>query len=229
MFLKDIMNIALAIKYAIWGLVLLILSLAGWPWTLLLLWPAAACLWLAAGYAWLGPAVWGRQGNPWRRVLLWPLCKLLCCRQRRQRPDCEPAELAPGIWFGGRLDERQARHWLPAGVAVLDVAPEHSPSWGTSQPAWLAIDMLDGAAPPPMDLLLCELFIDMHRERGVYIHGGRGDSRVALVAATWLLRQHPRLSVEQALQTLQAPHRPLRLNAGQILVLQQVRELQRAG
>lgn len=220
------MNRALALRYIAFSVGMLALMRAGWPGTAPLLWPAAGWLWLAAGYAGLGPQVWGKQRSRLKQALLWPVQQVMHWQHRRQGIEQTPVELAPGIWFGGRLDAQAARHHLPPGVAVLDVAVEYPPGWGAQQEAYLALDILDQCAPDALELVVCELFIEMHRERGVYLHGARGNSRVILVAATWLLRRYPRMTVEQALQTLARPGHPLRLSGRQQLALEQVRQLQ---
>lgn len=221
------MNRSLAIRYTVYSAAGLGVSGAALPWALPLVWLSLAWLWLAMGYAGIGPRIWGKNGLRFGKWLAWPAQQLIHLEHRRQRGDDEsPVEFASGLWFGGRLSALQASRWLPTGVAVLDVAPEYGADWGRSQPAYLALDMLEGTSASALDLVISELFIDLNREQGVYVHGALGNARAALIAATWLMRQYPRLTVEQVQAMLVALKPGVHFNAGQTLVLQQVRLLQ---
>lgn len=221
------MNRSLAIRYTVYSAAGLSVSGVALPWALPLVWLSLAWLWLAMGYAGIGPGIWGKNKRHFGKWLVWPAQQLIHLVHRRQRGgDERPAEFASGLWFGGRLTDLQARRLLPPGVAVLDVAPEYGADWGRSQPAYLALDMLEGTSASALDLVISELFIDLNRECGVYVHGALGNARAALVAATWLMRQYPRLTVEQVQAMLVALKPGVRFNASQTLVLQQVRLLQ---
>lgn len=221
------MNRGLAIRYTVYSVGGLGVSGMALPWALPLVWLSFAWLWLAMGYAGVGPRVWGKNGQPFSIWLVWPARQLIHAAHRHRRGDDEsPVEFASGLWFGGRLSPLQASRWLPAGVAVLDVAPEYGADWGRCQPAYLALDMLEGTSASALDLVISELFIELHRGQGVYVHGALGNARAALVAATWLMRQYPRLTVEQVQAMLVALKPGVHFNAGQTLVLQQVRLLQ---
>lgn len=222
------MNKALALRYLMFALLSTALAATAWPWTAVLLWPAAGWLWLALGYAQLGPRVWGKSAPAPARLLLWPVRALVHLghrRRRQRRRDNEPVEIAEGLWFGPRLSRLEAERWLPRDVAVLDVAPEYTAGWGEGQ-TYLALDILEGTAPPAIDLLVVQIFIDMNRSKGVYIHSALGNSRAALLAATWLLRQYPRMTVEQAQSMLRALRPDVRFCAQQVRVLEELRLLQ---
>lgn len=220
---KVVMNRGLALRYGVYALACGVAAvLLAPPWSLLLLWPALAWLWLGAGYAGLGARVWARHWRP----LLWPVQWLVHWRQGRLRGDLPPVEITPGLWFGPRLSALEARRWLPPDVAVLDVAPEHLPGWAGAQSACLTVGLLEGGTPAALDLLVCALFIDMHRQQGVYIQGAVGHGRAPLVAACWLLRRYPRLEAEQVEEMLGTQRPAVRFSAAQRAVLQQVRALQ---
>lgn len=218
----------LALRYAVYGLVWGAPATVLWPWGSVLLWPALGWMCLAAGHAGLGARVWGRRALP-QRLLMWPVRRLVQWCHARRRDDVPPVEITPGLWFGQRLTAVEATRWLPRDVAVLDVAPEYGSSWAVHQPAHLAVDLLQGSSPAPLDLLVCTLFIDMHRERGVYIQGALGLERAPLVAACWLLRRYQRLQAAQAEEMLGTKRSAIRFSARQRAVLDEVRALQQQG
>lgn len=220
------MNKTLALRYAGFALLGAALVKLGWPWSAPSLWLVAGWSCLAAGYAGVGSCVWGKSSGPALRVCLWPVQQFLHLNHARQRPsDDAPIEIAPGLWFGGRLTQQEAERWLPKNVAVLDVAPEYAAAWGEKQTAYMNLNILEGTAPPALDLLIAQLFVDMNRENGVFIHGAQGNSRSAMVAAAWLLRQYPRMTIDQALVVLRTARKQVSFNAAQTLVLQQLKLL----
>jgi protein-tyrosine phosphatase len=182
-------------KYVIvFGLTALYLAViamvvGGWAWALL--WPAFSFGLVAAGYAGLGPCIFGKRSNgrlAWWAVLallpylliLWTLWHLQRCLSRA--PVCH--EVAPGIWLG----RRPLGHELPAGVVlVVDLTAEFfvARSVRTGRD-YLVLPTLDGTAP--QEAALREMVARLAEHPGpVYLHCAAGVGRSALLAAAVLL------------------------------------------
>lgn len=183
-----------------YGLGAMILTLAAWftrPWGMLLLCPASALGWVAAGYAGLGAAVYRKENGRLplsSRLLLAPVLAGHGLSFLHYRRLCRPwDEVAPNLWVGRRLSDQEARKALNQGVvAVLDLTAESSEAKPFLSVPYLNLPVLDLTAPSRDQLQEGVAFIREHITRGpVYVHCKIGYSRSAALAAAWLLTNEP--------------------------------------
>jgi protein-tyrosine phosphatase len=215
-----------AVVFAILGIYLavvgLLLSDLGW----LLLWPALSFLIVAAAYAGLGPAVFGKCPDGrfawWAVALLlpylavtwalWHLVRLfgreVCCH-----------EVAPGLWLGRRALPNE----LPADIAlVIDLTAEFSKPRGVRQGrTYLCLPTLDTLAPNE------RAFTELVRRvvaspRAVYVHCASGHGRSATVAAALLIARGLAKDAKEAEAMLRQARPGVRLQKAQRALLARV-------
>jgi protein-tyrosine phosphatase len=179
------------LAFALLGVYLTVLGvrLGGLGW--LLLWPGVSYLVLAAAYAGLGPGVCGKRPDgrlAWWAValmlpyllpnwLVWYLQRLL-----HRKDPC--SEVAPGLWLGRRVYEKE----LPAGTSlVVDLTAEFPEPRGVVRGrSYVCVPTLDALAPP--EDVLRELVRKVAGwQSTAYVHCALGHSRSALVAAAVLI------------------------------------------
>jgi protein-tyrosine phosphatase/membrane-associated phospholipid phosphatase len=179
-------------------------AVAGWPWTAVLLWPAALLLIVAAAYLGVGPGIFRKAGGrlPFStRLLFGPylLGQYLSLRYYRRR--CRPwDEVVPHVLIGGRLTDAEATHLIRSGVtAVLDLTSEFSESSPFLGVAYCNTPILDLTAPTPEHLRAATAFIAEHAKTGVvYVHCKIGYSRSAAVVGAHLLAAGQAATVAEA-------------------------------
>jgi len=185
-----------------------VLALVGWPWTAVLLWPAALLLIVAAAYLGLGPGIFRKADGrlPFStRLLFGPYLfgqYLSLCYYRRQ---CRPwDEVMPNVLIGGRLTEAQAAELVRSGVtAVLDLTAEFSEASPFLGVAYCNTPILDLTAPTHEHLRAATAFIADHAKTGkVYVHCKIGYSRSAAVVGAHLLAAGHAATVVEAEQRL---------------------------
>lgn len=177
----------------------LLLAPGAWllrPWGLLLLWPAWSMAAVAAGYLGLGARVYGKRNGRIGWAAGWAMAPVIAGQYlsrlwyARQSPPWN--EVAPGVFIGRALNEREAR--MAAAQlrlsAVLDLTSEASEPAALRQLDYLNLQILDLTAPTPAQRAQGLAFVQKHTAAGgrVYIHCKAGYSRTAAMAGSWLLQ-----------------------------------------
>ncbi len=200
--------------------------LEGWAW--LLLWPALSFAVVAAGYAGLGPRIFGKGSDGrlawWAVVVLLPYLLLTWTlwhlhRRVRRAPPCH--EVAPGVWLG----RRPLHHELPADVVlVVDLTAEFFAARRVRDGRdYLVLPTLDGTAPDEQRVR--EVVARLREHAGaVYIHCAAGHGRSALVAAALLLARGLAADDRQAEALLRRVRPGVRLTPPQRRLLRQLVE-----
>lgn len=181
------------------------LAAAAWPWGAVLLWPATSLAVVGAAYLGVGPAVFRKSNGTIARsawLVLWPCLVgqwISLGYYRRLCRACD--EIAPGVWIGRRLGEREAAAAVERGVtAVLDLTAELSEAPGFTRLPYRNLQVLDLTAPTAEQLHEAVRFITAHARRGVvYVHCKVGYSRSAAAVAAYLLAAGRARTTDQAL------------------------------
>jgi predicted protein tyrosine phosphatase/membrane-associated phospholipid phosphatase len=174
------------------GVMAAIILMSG-PWGALLLWPASSLLIVAAGYFKFGPQIYRKHGGrvPWRaRMALGPVLIGHYVSHWFYKRQCAAYdEVAPNVWIGRRLNEREAEAAVRAGVtAVLDVTAEFTEAKAFRNVSYLSVPVLDLSAPTAGQLREMAAFVEEESKRGiVYVHCKAGYSRSAAAVAAYLL------------------------------------------
>jgi protein-tyrosine phosphatase len=191
----------------------------GW----LLAWPAASSLIVAAAYASLGPAVFGKRPDgtlaPWSLALNLPFLLFAWgvwhVQRRLTREPCRH-EISPGLWLG----RRPFPHELPTGVTrVIDLTAEFIESRRVrTGRIYECLPTLDGSTPPAA--ALCDLAVRLAAEPGVtYIHCAQGHGRFALVVAAVRIARGLAADPEQAVAMIRAARPGVRIGKDQRALL----------
>jgi protein-tyrosine phosphatase/membrane-associated phospholipid phosphatase len=181
-----------------------VLAVVGWPWTAILLWPAALLLIVAAAYLGVGPGIFRKAGGrlPFStRLLFGPYLLGQYLSLRYYRRHCRPwDQVVPNVLIGGRLTDAEATHLIRSGVtAVLDLTSEFSESSPFLGLAYCNTPILDLTAPTPEHLQAATAFIAQHAKTGVvYVHCKIGYSRSAAVVGAHLLATGQAATVAEA-------------------------------
>lgn len=162
------------------------------PAGLLLMWPAIALAIVAGAYFGLYAGITGKERGrlPLSAVLIlapWLIGQHLSLFYYKRR--CSPWDrIAPNVWIGRRLSEREAAAAVKAGVtAVLDLTAEFSEPRSFLRLTYLNVPVLDLTAPSAEQVEAAVEFITMQRRTGiVYVHCKIGYSRTAAVVGAWL-------------------------------------------
>jgi protein-tyrosine phosphatase len=184
-----------------------------------LLWGTVAVALVALGYAWLGPAVFGKHDGRLSAAatfLLAPylLGASLSFRRFRHR-DTAYDEVAPDLLVGRRLDAAEAAEAVAAhGIAtVVDLTAEFPETRMFRTLSYLNVPILDLTPPTPDELHAVCRFIDSRIGAGpVYLHCALGYSRSAVFAAAYLLHAGHCATVRQAIETVRRARPKVVLN-----------------
>ena len=216
-------NWTVAALYGAGAIICTQLARVAWPWTLLFMWPAFALGVAAFGYA--GHGSFYRKVNgrlTWAtKLLLWPLLAGQWASwwyYRRQSESC--SRLAPNVWLGPVLREKEATELVRSGVtAVLDLTVEFSRPQAFADVHYLNLPVLDLTAPTDAQVAAALAFIDNESRTGVvFIHCKAGYSRTAGISGSWLQASRRAAGAEEAVAQLKAV-RP------RIVVRPEIREL----
>ncbi len=181
-----------------------------WPWGSIFIWPAIVCLIAAAAYFGLGPGIYRKIDGRLTlstRILLAPLLVGQDLSLRYYRRQCRAwDEVAPQVWIGRKLSDREAADAVRKGVtAVLDVTTEFSEAVPFLSTCYLNVPILDLTAPTPEQLQQCVTFVSENAPRGVvYVHCKIGYSRSAVVVGAYLLNSGAVCSADEAMSCLRA-------------------------
>jgi protein-tyrosine phosphatase len=193
---------------------------------LLWIWPAISVGVVAAGYAGLGPRVFGKSPNGHRarcaRLVLAPylLLALLVFHLRRVttgRACCQ--QVLPGLWLG----RRPQPHEIPADVElVIDLTAEmREPRGVFSSRRYMCFPTLDATAPRPDDVrAILEAVSTCHGE--VYIHCAAGHGRSAAVVACIMIQRGCARTLDEAEAQLRLIRPGIRLNQAQRSLIQEL-------
>lgn len=202
----------LAGRYLAGSLIGLALAAQGGYW-LLFLWPALSLSAVAAAYAGIGPAVFRKQGgrlSPAAKLVFAPyrLGQALAWRWHRRRMALPFAEVAPGVFMGARLDEREAlilaaaypRRW------VLDLTGDFDEADSLREGDYVNLQLLDLTEPPLAALRDGAAYIEMALQQGktVFVHCTLGYLRSARLVAHWLAATGRARSRQDAFEQLRA-------------------------
>jgi membrane-associated phospholipid phosphatase/predicted protein tyrosine phosphatase len=201
-------NRRVGLYYAVGAILTGAIAWAGWPWTFLLLWPAAALGLVAAAYFGLGSGIYRKRAGQLAlisRVLFAPVLFgqwLSLWHYRRRCPAWN--EVTPNVWIGARLNEKEADAARQAGLtAVLDLTAEFSETDRLQRLSYLNIPLLDLTAPNLDQLRQAVEFITQQARTGIVcVHCKIGYSRSAVVAGAFLLSSGSASTVGQAVAHL---------------------------
>ena len=177
---------------------------ASWP----LWWPALSLTVVAAGYGFVGPAIYvkrdGRLG--WTtRLLLGPTLLGQHASLHGYARGCRPYDaVTDRLWIGRKLSGHQAAAARAAGVgAVVDLTCEFTESAAFRAGPYLHLPTLDLTAPTPEHVDRAVAFVREHQADSiVYVHCKVGYSRTAVVAAAVLLDGGRATSADDAVALL---------------------------
>lgn len=191
----------------------------------LLLWPAVSFLAVAAGYAMLGSAIFGKRPNGtrsrWATLLLlpylafsWSTWSLRRCIVR----DACASRIADGIWLG----RRPYLHELPEEVrCIVDLTCEFTAAGGiTSDRSYICLPTLDTCTPSP-DLLLATVQQVATCPGGIYIHCAAGHGRSAMFTAALLIARGLASDPDSAIALIRTARPAIHLSPAQCRLLQQ--------
>lgn len=213
----------LAAKYFVGGIVFILAGLAI-PHGYILLWPAAALLIVAAGYAGLGVAVFQKNAEGYlslsARLLLWPyLMGARLSKQWFSRHIPKTSIICDGIYLGSFPGGEVQQH------AVLDLTAEFHK--GSKQMlAWSTLPLMDLVVPGEPDLTNAVAKLNQLRQKHdtVLVCCALGLSRSATVVAAWLLAQGAVSSVQQAVNLIKSQRPQVVLTPAHLSRLEQFQE-----
>ena len=206
--LPVIANRRIGFYYLIGALILAVIILVFRRWSYLLLWPGISFGIVAGAYFGAGPGIFRKTDGqlPWSTW--WTLGPCLLGQRLSllyYRLQCRPwDEVAPGVWIGRTLSNREASSAVRAGVtAVLDLTAEFSEAKAFRAISYHNIPILDLTAPSQEQLREMAAFISEQSEKGiVYVHCKIGYSRSAAAVGAYLLASGKCGSVEDVVALL---------------------------
>ena len=199
-------------RYLLGALACFALALQGGYW-LALLWPSFALGAVAVGYAGVGPAIFRKRDGRLSRsakILLGPylLGQSLSWRWYLRRMGAPLSEVAPGVFVGARLDDREAIVFAAAHPRrfVLDLTGDFDESESLREGDYANLQLMDLAEPQPEALRDAAARIEAAVVQGktVLVHCALGYSRSALVVAHWLATTGRARSLREALERVRA-------------------------
>lgn len=203
-------NRRVGVYYALGALVVLGLGWLARPWGVFALWPVLSLGVMVLAHVKIGAGIFQKHGGqlPLRtRLALAPVLIGQRLSLRHYARQCRAwDEVAPGVWIGRLLDEREARDAIARGVtAVLDLTGEFSEATAfLGATRYRNIPVLDLTAPTPEQLHAMAEFIASESARGiVYVHCKIGYSRSAAAVGAWLLASGRARTVEDVVAHLE--------------------------
>lgn len=215
--------------YASLSVASLTLVYLGWPWTVVLAWPAVALAILAGAYWGMGPAVFRKTGGrlPFSATMVLGPYLLGAHLSFRHYRRAGPAygEVVPGVVIGRKLSGREADDLVRRGVtAVLDLTAEYGEARPLLRLPYQNVQILDLTVPSREQLAEAVDFVRAQVPGGrVYVHCALGYSRSACVAAAYLLAQGLAPTVEDAVRAVERSRPRLVMTPGLIGLLRAYR------
>lgn len=209
----------LAAYYGAGALLLLLLTVWGWPGSVLLLWPALALAVVAGAYAGGGPT-WLRKHQGVQllatRLLLAPYRWGAALSARYFNARVVPyRELRPGVLFGRRLTDEEARGLEVEAVVDLTAEYDEVPSF--RERAYLNVPVLDLTSPSVEQLRSAVEHLAAYPS--CYLHCSLGRGRAGAVAVAYLVSQG--LALEEAVDEVKRLQPGLHLAGGALEVLRE--------
>ena len=206
--------------YGTGSLLLVLLTIWGWPGSVLLLWPAISLFILAGAYVGGGPA-WLRkfQGRQLLapRLLLNPYRWVAGLTARYFNSGLKPyQELRPGLYFGRRLNQTEAEA-LPV-EAVLDLTVEYDEVESFRKRAYLNVQVLDLTSPSLEQLR--ESVRHLREYSSCYVHCSLGRGRTGAVMVAFLVSEG--MDLEEAIVEVKRLQPKLHLAPGAREVLEEL-------
>lgn len=218
-------NVRVGWNYAMLSLLSFLLAYTGWPWSIILIWPALALAIIASAYFGVGPSIFRKTRGrlPFSAVallgpyLLGAYLSSLYYR-RLSQPYCD---VAAGIVLGRKLGEHEAQEAIRHGVtAVLDLTAEYAECHRFLLLPYLNFQILDLTVPSLSQLQEAVEFTRKHSGTGkVYVHCSLGYSRSACAVAAYLLADGTAPTVEKALEIIRRERPEIVLKDNWISVL----------
>ena len=212
----------LARRYGACALVCTVATLPGGAW-LWLGWPAIAFTLTAIAYTTANPR-WLQKcsGNPtpaaeWILLPVTLIARLWQMRWLRRQPAWH--QFAPGVFYGRRLTDPEARAFLAThpSLAVIDLTAESKETTTFREKAhYFSLPVLDLTEPCVETCRhACAIIRDRLAHGPVFIHCLLGFGRSAHIAAVWLLASGRCTDAEDAVQAIRAldPHAVLNATA----------------
>jgi protein-tyrosine phosphatase len=213
-----------AVVFTVFASYLAVLAVKFGGFGLALFWPAISFLIAAAGYAGLGPWVFGKRSDgtlaPVAVVLLLPFLLFTWSIWHGQRlltrePAC--CEVVPGLWLG----RRPLAHELPEGVdLVVDLTAEFAePARVRIGRSYVSLPTLDSSVP---DAAAFRAMVHRVADHGgpVYIHCALGHGRSGMFISAVLLRRGHAADVREALALVRRVRAAVRLKPEQRRLLE---------
>lgn len=201
----------LAIYYALGALVCALAAFPGNGW-LWFGWPALAFGLTSIAYATANPRWFQKaSGTPspageWILLPATVLTRLFQLRWLRSQPAWH--EVATGVYFGRRLNEREANAFLAQHprLTVIDLTSETKEATAFREHAkYFALPVLDLTVPDAATRTQASALIREHVQQGtVFIHCLLGLGRSAHIAAAWLLDSGRCTAADEAVSAIQA-------------------------
>jgi hypothetical protein len=181
----------------------------GWLW---FGWPAVALGLTSIAYATANPR-WFQKAcgtpSPAAEWILLPatvLTRLFQTRWLRTQPAWR--EVAPGVYFGRRLSEKEARDFLAQhpNLAVIDLTSESKEATAFRENArYIPFPILDLTVPDAATRARACALVREHLSKGpVFIHCLLGLGRSAYIAAAWLMESGRCAGVDEAISAIRA-------------------------
>ena len=219
-------NTSVGAQYAGGAVLLAGVGIMARPAGLLLVWPAVSLAIVAGAYFGLYAGITRKQDGRLplsARLILAPWLIGQYLSLRYYQTQCRPwDQIAPNVWIGRRLNEREAATAVDAGVtAVLDLTGEFSEPASFRRVTYLNVPVLDLTAPVPEQVRAAVDFIDRHCATGVvYVHCKIGYSRSAAVVGVWMREAGIARTGEEAVARMRAVRPSIVVRAEALEVLQ---------
>ena len=201
-------------------LALLVLTVLGWPETVLFLWATVAFFVLTLAYAGGGPSFFRKTNGRQLLSTRWLLApyRWVALLTARYFNAGHPAygELRPGLFLGRRLTEPDARR--VAARAVLDLTAEYDEVPAFLEREYKNVAILDLTLPSLEQLQGGVAFLREHPS--CYVHCSLGLGRTCLIGAAYLIAQEC-LSVEDAIAEVRRVRPRLRFAHGAEALLEE--------
>jgi len=204
------LNARIGVWYAIGAAILATAGIWLRPWGLALLWPAASATFVAGAYFGLYGHITRKEDGRLplaARIVLGPwLAGQQVSLFYYRRDAAAWNAVAPDIWIGRQLNDREAAGAVRAGVAaVLDLTGEFSEAGPFLALPYLNLPVLDLTGPAPQQVRSAIEFINAYRRDGaVYVHCKIGYSRSAAIVGSWLIDSGLAATPDEAVSRLRA-------------------------